>query len=237
MKCNKLLYIGVLVFWCHLALGQKASTWKQLFNGQSLNGWHIVGSNGNVFINEGTIECHMTAGTPMHTFIVSDKKYKNFILELDCKRDVAFNTGILFRTIKTADTASVSLYGYQVKIDPSETRKWTGGVFDDFGSTWKWMYDLSNDRRARESNKGGEWNHFRIEAIDDLIRVWVNGVPTANLRNTKYVKAGWIAFKIHSLGKFPKEELLKAQFKNIKIISRRPERFKVSIDIPEVLVE
>jgi len=123
------------------------------------------------------------------------------------------------------------LYGYQVKIDPSPTRCWTGGIFDDFGASWHWLYDLSKDERARKAYRIGEWNHFRIEAIGTSIKVWVNGIPATNMINAKYSK-GHIALKIHSLKNLPDEEKKVGRFKNIRIITKNLNKNMLKMDLP-----
>jgi hypothetical protein len=148
------------------------------------------------------------------------------ILEMDVKTDSIYNTGILIRCIdapKNTDTCKVSLYGYQVKIDPT-TRSWTGGIFDDYGKTWHWLYSLVNDSIARGAYAIAKWNHFRIEAINSNIKVWVNGIPTTNLINQKYT-SGYIALKIHALADKPEREKIFGQFKNIRIITKNPEKY------------
>ncbi|MBP6410472.1 MAG: DUF1080 domain-containing protein [Pseudarcicella sp.] len=212
-------------------LGQKPEKFKNIFDGVTFKGWQIVGSKGKINIKDSAFVCQMTINTPEHTFVKTNKKYRNFVLELDCKRDSFFNTGILFRCQNTSDTASVSLYGYQVKIDPNIKRSWTGGVFDDFGKSWKWLYTLENDAKAKNANKDNDWNHFRVEAINDTIKVWVNDIPTSHLINNKYFK-GYIAFKIHSLGNKPEQENWKAAFKNIKIIENPSRKDLKPINIP-----
>lgn len=223
-----ILWLGFI----SLAISQENIPWKSLFDGKSFKNWQTVGSNGIVQINDGCFEIGMKANTVEHTFLVTKKKYKDFILELDCKKDTEFNSGILFRAISTPDTASVSLYGYQIKLDPSHTRRWTGGLFDDFGKSWHWIYSLKDDERARAAEKLGEWNHFRIEIIENHIKVWVNDIPTVNLIDNKYKKAGWIGFKIHSLGDKPDQEKYKAQFKNIQIIDKKPKKYSQQTDLP-----
>jgi hypothetical protein len=209
--------------------------WQELFNGKDLKGWKTVGSTGKVFVNEGgAIECHMTSNTLEHTFATTKKKYKDFILEMDFKKDTEFNSGILFRAVPTPDTASVSLYGYQVKLDPSVSRRWTGGIFDDFGKTWSWIYPLKDDQRAMAAEKLGEWNHIRIEMINNQIKVWINNIPTANITDNKYKEAGHIAFKMHSLGGKPEQEKWHAQFKNIRIITKNPEKYSRQTNLPIV---
>ncbi|MEZ4905344.1 MAG: DUF1080 domain-containing protein [Spirosomataceae bacterium] len=229
---TRILLASLLLVVNLLAFGQKTTPWKPLFDGKTFANWDIIGSNGIVKILDDSFEIGMRANTPEHTFLKTQKKYKDFILELDCKKDTEFNSGILFRAIPTPDTASVSLYGYQIKLDPSPTRRWTGGLFDDFGKTWNWIYSLKDDERARKAEKLGEWNHFRIEMIGKHIKVWVNDTPTLNLTHSKYTKAGWIGFKMHSLGDKPDQEKYKAQFKNIQIIDKKPRKYSKQTDLP-----
>jgi hypothetical protein len=158
-------------------------------------------------------------------------KYRDFILTLDVKRDRGFNYGVLFRAQLTSDTAHASLHGYQVKADHLESRSWTGGIFDDFGSRWNWLYDLAEDLRAQKAaHPPGAWDHLRIEAIDNKIKVWVNQVPTAHLINDKY-KKGFIAFKIHFLGNDPDMEIAAGWIKNVRVINKQVKRFSQHIDI------
>jgi len=201
----------------------KKEPWENLFNGKNYAGWSVIGSTAKSWIADSAFVCHKVINTPEHTFIRTNKQYDNFILEGDCKIEGDFHTGFLFRCIDAPDTASVSLYGYQVKIDPT-TRKWTGGIFDDFGKTWHWLYTLKEDSIARTAFKMNEWNHFRIEAIGSTMKVWVNNIPTTHLINTKYTK-GYIALKIHSMGNTPELEKIHGYFKNIRIITESPEKY------------
>jgi hypothetical protein len=229
-----LLFCGIVT---QLFAGERDNypRWKSIFNGIDLDGWKIVGSKGRVNIMDGAFVCNMTSNTPEHTFVCTKEKYDNFILELDVKTDSVYNTGILLRCIDAlpnVDTTKVRLYGYQVKIDPTP-RKWTGGIFDDYGKTWHWLFSLANDARAREAFSVGKWNHFRIEAIGSNIKTWVNGVPATNLINKKYTK-GYIAIKIHSLGNTPEMEKISGRFKNIRIITKNPEQYLQQMDIKAV---
>jgi len=214
----------------------KREPWKPIFNGKDFKGWSIVGSNGSAIVKDSAFECHMVSNTPQHTFVRTNKKYGDFILEADCKLDSGdFNTGFLLRCIDAPDTAKVCIYGYQVKIDPA-SRKWTGGVFDDYGSSWKWWYTLADDARAREAFKMGYWNHFRMECIGNNIKVWVNDIPTCNLINNKYSK-GYIALKIHSMKNFPEKEKTMVRFKNIRVITKCPTKYAREMDIMPRTVE
>ena len=219
-------------------LAQEKAPWKTIFNGVDFTNWKMVGSTGVAEIVDSAFVCHMTANTSEHTFVCTQKSYKDFILELDVKTDSGYNTGILFRCIdkpKNCDTCNVRLYGYQLKIDPSPTRRWTGGIFDDYGKSWHWLYDLSKDERARNAYRIGYWNHIRVEAIGPSIKTWVNDVPATNMINSKYSK-GTIALKIHSLKNMPEQETMKGRFKNIRIITKDIAKYLKPVDIPAIPV-
>ncbi len=224
------LLIGLAPFSSFAADG---APWITLDNGRDLTGWKIVGPTNlaPVAVEDGAFVLRQRPKTAEHTFLTSEKTYGDFILELDLKDDPTFNTGILLRCADAPTAASVRLNGYQVKIDPSTTRAWTGGIFDDFGADWKWLYDLKADARARAAFKLGEWAHFRIECLGNSIKVWVNGVPTTHLIDDKY-SAGYLAFKIHSIGADPKAGETAVRLKNIRIITDHPERFQKPIDLP-----
>ncbi|MCU0288678.1 MAG: DUF1080 domain-containing protein [Acidobacteria bacterium] len=224
------LLIVILLFLITPSLfAQKDSApWKILFNGKNLDGWKMVGSKGVAYVQNGEIICRRTPDTPEHTFVTSNKKYSDFILEIDFKLDPpGFSTGVLIRCIDAKanpDTTKVRLYGYQVKIDDRKDRRWTGGIFDDFGGTWHWLYDLSDNIKAQEAFKPGEWNTFHIEAIGNNMKVWINDVPATNLINDKYTK-GYIALKIHGAKANQKGTELLEHFRNIRIIDKNPERY------------
>jgi hypothetical protein len=208
--------------------------WTSIFNGKNFDGWSIIGGAGKVNIEDNAFVLNQTANTEEHTFIHTNRKYKDFILEVDAKRDAGFFYGILFRAQPAPDTAHVRLYGYQSKVDHNPKRNWTGGIFDDFGNTWNWMYTPVDDPRAQKALKpAGKWDHYRIEAIGDNIKVWLNEIPISNIKNTKY-RVGCIAFKIHFLGDKPENEKNTAWIKNIRVIDKEVDKYERKIDIEMV---
>jgi hypothetical protein len=206
--------------------------WVSLFNGKDYTGWKLVGpaNLAPAEIADGAMVLRQRVKTAEHTFVVSELAYRDFILELDLKSDPGFNSGILLRCVDAPESARVRLNGYQVKID-NTARAWTGGIFDDFGDAWRWLHDLADNEPGRTAFKPGEWAHFRIEAIGDTIKVWVNGVPTCHLVDAKY-RAGRIAFKIHSLGDRPDDTRNAIRLKNIRIVTEQPERFAQPMTLP-----
>lgn len=210
---------------------------KSLFNGKDFSGWTRVGDNAPFTIENEMTVLHQKANTKEHSFLRTKKKYKNFILEMTCKRDPAFNYGILFRAIDAPDTAHVRLNGYQVKIDHDKKRRWTGGVFDDFGTTWRWLSTLEGNPTGQNALKNaGEWDTFRIEAIGNHLKVWLNGIPVSNTLNGKY-REGYIALKIHFLGNKPEQEQYAAYIKNIHILTKKIKKYGRKMDLPLQIVD
>jgi len=218
---------------------ENAAPWENVFNGVNLEGWKMVGDKGEAFVEDGEILLRQTAGTKDHTFLTSVDKYSDFILELDFKIDPpGFSNAVLIRGVEEKskpDVPNFQINGYQIKID-NTPRNWTGGIFDFNGNELKWMYDLSKNEPARQAFKPTDWNSFRIEAIGKNIKVWINGVPSANLINNKYPD-GYIALKIHSLNAAVKEHDVLAHFKNIRILSKNAAKYAKSSDLKQITIE
>lgn len=209
---------------------QESAPWISLFNGKDLSGWSLKGSAGKAYVQDGEIVCHVTANTPEHTFVCTNEAFTDFIFEIDVKIDGDFNTGISFRAVDALPGSAVKLWSYMVKIDPTP-RHWTGGIFEDFGPVWQWLNTLENNAAGRDAFKMGAWNRFRIEALGAHFKVWVNGVPTANLIDERYSR-GYIALKIHWTGNFPEREKILGHFRNARIITDHPERFAQESSLP-----
>lgn len=86
------------------------------------------------------------------------------------------NSGIQIRSNSLPQYQNGRVHGYQVEIDPSD-RAWSGGIYDE--GRRGWLYSLENDSEAQKAFRQNEWNHYRIEAIGDTIKTWVNETPTA----------------------------------------------------------
>ncbi len=205
--------------------------WQSVFNGSSLAGWKVVAPRdpAPAVVEGGAMVLRQRINTVEHTFVTTEKRYGDFVLQLEVNDDPDFNSGILLRCSDAPANASVRLNGYQVKIDNTK-RAWTGGVFDDYGNGWRWLFDLKDNAAGRNAFKFNEWARFRIECIGPSIKVWVNDVPTCNLIDDKY-QEGYIAFKIHSVGNNPKATESAIRFRNIRILTEGLEKFSKPMDL------
>ena len=189
--------------------------WENLFNGKNLDGWNIKGGKAKYTVEDGTITGSTVLNTT-NTFLCTDKLYSDFILEIDFKVDPKLNSGIQIRSNSIPAYRNGRVHGYQVEIDPSD-RAWSAGIYDE--ARRGWLYNLKNNPAAQKAFKQNDWNHYRIEAIGDTIRTWINGVPAANLVDDMTHK-GFIALQVHSIGKDKSKEGIKVMWKNIRILTK-----------------
>lgn len=229
----KVLLLSAFVCFQGITFAQSDAIWESLFNGENFDGWTIIEQPIDVKIVDGSMQIHMTQHTARHSFIRTNKTYKNFIFEVDFKRNLNMDSGILFRSEATPDTAFSALFGYMVKVDPSSTRLWTGGVFLDYGNGITWLHSLEGVSRARHAEKEeGEWNHLRIEAIGEEIKIWLNNIPVVHMLDDKY-KKGYIALKAHFLMDNDKsKETLEIAYKNMRIITKKVKKYTQKIELP-----
>ncbi|MEL7147804.1 MAG: DUF1080 domain-containing protein, partial [Bacteroidota bacterium] len=112
-------------------------------------------------------------------------------------------------------------HGYQVEIDPSK-RSWSGGIYDE--GRRGWLVSLENNEAARTSFRQRDWNHYRIEAIGDTIKTWINGVPAAQLVDDANAK-GSIGLQVHSIAddQTPGAEV---RWKNIRILTSELDKYQ-----------
>ncbi|MGE4586401.1 MAG: DUF1080 domain-containing protein, partial [Mangrovibacterium sp.] len=135
-----------------------------------------------------------------------------FILELDLLVDDRMNSGIQFRSESKKEYLNGRVHGYQCEVDPAE-RAWSGGIYDE--ARRGWLYPLDMNQPGRKAFRRGEWNHYRIEAIGNSIRTWVNGIPCADLVDDMTAE-GFIALQVHSI-KDASEAGRQIRWKNIRI--------------------
>lgn len=201
--------------------------WISLFNGKDLTGWKQLNGEAKYEVVNGEIVGTTVANTP-NSFLATEKNYSDFILELDLLVDSRMNSGIQFRSLSKPDYNNGRVHGYQCEVDPAD-RAWSGGIYDE--ARRGWLYPMDQNPLGRTAFRRGEWNHYRIEAIGNSIRTWVNGIPCADLID-EMTAEGFIALQVHAIGN-ASEAGRQIRWKNIRI---QTENLKQSpwTDIPVV---
>ncbi len=190
---------------------------KPLFNGKDFTGWKQLNGKAKYTIEKGEIVGSTVFGEP-NSFMVTEKDYGDFVLELEYKVDSTMNSGVQFRSESKQEYKNGRVHGYQFEIDPS-LRKWTGGIYDE--ARRDWLYTMDLNPAVKTAFKQGQWNKIKIECIGNNLKTWVNGVPAAYVVDNMTAK-GFIALQVHSInakedeGRQIRWRNLRLQTENIK---------------------
>lgn len=213
-------HLFILMMSCIACTISAQTDWQSLFNGKNLKGWKVVGGKAEFRVVDGIIVGTSKMNTP-NTFLVTNKTYGDFILEMEFKVDDELNSGIQFRSNSRKEYENGRVHGYQYEIDPSP-RAWSGGLYDE--ARLGWLYPLTANTPARKVFKHNDWNQVRIEAIGNNIRTWINGVQAVDVLDAQDA-TGFIGLQVHSIHK---EELSGKQvaWRNIRILTTNLENEK-----------
>jgi hypothetical protein len=205
--------------------------WVPLFDGETLNGWTIKGGEAHYEVRDEIIVGSTVHDTP-NTFLTTEKMYGDFILELDYKVDSTMNSGIQIRSNSFPYYRNGRVHGYQIEIDPSD-RAWSAGIYDE--ARRGWLCTMDNNPEAQKAFKQNDWNHYRIEALGDTLKTWINDIPAAYLIDDK-TASGFIGLQVHSIGEDQKAGT-EIQWKNIKIITDSLSKYARKITLNPVMTK
>jgi hypothetical protein len=171
-----------------------------LFNGKDLSGWE--GDSRLWKVRDGTI-VGSTEGVTLsdNSFLITKKSFGDFILKAEVKLR-NHNSGIQFRSQALPNWV---VRGYQA--DFAENNYW-GCLYDEKGKRgilangWK--------DKAERVVKLQDWNEYEILCQGDHIQLKVNGMVTADLRDSASSN-GIIALQLH------RGPPMEAYFRNIRI--------------------
>lgn len=182
-----------------------------IFNGKDLTGWEVKNGKAPFKVENGVIVGTFVPGTP-NTFLCTNDTYGDFILEFEAWLGSG-NSGVMFRAQAKEEYNNGRVHGYQMELD-SEPRDWTGGIFDE--ARRDWLYPMEYNQESKGTFVKSEWNSFRIEAIGNELRTWVNGVPMAYLIDDVDAE-GFIGLQVHSIAENSDIEGDVVKFRNIRI--------------------
>ena len=201
--------LSLLLGPCAIA-AEDAEGFLPLFDGQTLEGWKQLGGKAKYEAKDGMIVGSSVPNTS-NSFLCTEKHYSDFVLELEFQVDAGLNSGVQIRSNSLEEYKKGRVHGYQVEIDPS-ARAWSAGIYDE--GRRGWLNDLKDNEPARKAFKQGEWNQFRIEAVGDSIKTWINGVPAADLKDSM-TPSGFIGLQVHGVG--GRTEPLRVRWRNIRL--------------------
>ncbi len=157
-----------------------------LFNGKDLSGWvNVNTAPGTWSVRDGEIVC---TGAPMG-MLRTDKVYRNFVLDFDWMHESPTGNSGLFvwsdalpaRGQPFPRSVEVQIMlGGELREDGKLLYTSEGDIFSIHGATLTpdrphpagWARCLPSENRTKGA---GQWNHYRVTAIDGTIKLEVNG--------------------------------------------------------------
>ena len=193
---RRTLFIFLFIAFATPLLGTAQNAqWKDLLQGDTLDGWTRMNGEAPYAVNNGTITGTTVTGTP-NTFLATEESYGDFALSLDVWVAEGINSGIQIRSHSTPEYMDGRVHGYQVEIDPSD-RAWSGGIYEE--ARRGWLYPMTVNPNCRKAFRVEEWNSYYIEASGHSIRTWINDIPCSALYDNLTAE-GFIALQVHSIG-------------------------------------
>lgn len=153
-----------------LTAQEKATGWKLLFDGRTLNGWEaVLGAKSDWTIEDGTIKCSNKGWGYLYT----PETWGNFEFSCDFKVSKGANSGVFFRWVKPEDPVQT---GFEMQVLDSSGK--TVPDKHDCGALYDAMAPSDN-----AMNPVGVWNTADIKCVGSLIVIVLNGkrIVTANL--------------------------------------------------------
>lgn len=219
------IFIGILM----LPIQTLSQNWQPMFDGESLDGWTKLNGDAEYQIEGNVVTGIARMDTP-NTFLATDQSYSDFILEFDVKVDPHLNSGVQIRSESRDDYMDGRVHGYQVEIDPSQ-RAWSGGIYDE--ARRGWIYPITKNKACNNAFRNGVWNSFRVEAVGNEIKTWINGAQCSNLYDNM-TQEGFIALQVHSIYD-EEQEGATVQWRDMKILTDNLEEYRMKND-PDVEV-
>jgi hypothetical protein len=168
-------FIGLIV---SFAGGNDEEDFIALFDGETLNGWHLM--NGAKFSAEnGIIKLNGGQG-----WLRSDKEYSNFILRLEFRFQMPEQDGGVFLR-SSLDGDNWPDNNYEVQVE--NTRR--------MAMIWHAKYVLNADLVQFVLKPVGDWNEYEIHLKGSRLEVRLNGMLVTTSDDMQELTSGYIGLQ------------------------------------------
>ena len=157
---------------------QMEPEWISLFDGATLNGWHVYNGgdiNSHWSVEDGVLAFAGREGSVEYN-IVTDKEYTNFRLSLEWKISENGNSGIMWGVVEDKEITYPYDTGIEIQVLHNEGHP--DGKFPSHraGALYDMIVPPSNITKPV-----GEWNHCEIYINHNTNegKAWLNGTLTA----------------------------------------------------------
>ena len=202
---------------------EKKEGWVLLFDGRSMQGWHLYNNykSATWSVKDGELICGPDKRLE-HGDLVTDKEYTNYDLRFDWKINKEGNSGVFIDVQERPDIPATYASGPEYQIlevshaDYADPVKRSGVIFN-----------LTRQLNPVNQRPAGEWNESRILQQNGRVEFYLNGVLTTqqdfrsatwtdSVARTNFNK--YPEFGKHVSGHIALQDWFKAvSFKNLRI--------------------
>ena len=178
-----MLVIGVTIAGCGHMQSQGGIA---LIDGEKgMDNWYVTGSTGNWRAEDGAIQADKLVSGKGASVLASKRTFKDFEIVVEFWAADETNSGVYVRA-PDPKTINIASGAYEVQIwDRNPNQKYATG-------------SLVNVAAVEPIYKaGGKWNTFEIYAKGAEIRVRMNGVTTAHIKDAKNTGEGRIGLQFN----------------------------------------
>lgn len=156
--------------------------WTPLFNGVDTAGWTKRGG-GTWTAEGGTL---VGRDGPGHLF--TDRVFTDLELRAFVRVNARGNSGLYFRVRPRPEDPDTWPAGFEAQVDNHDPKNFTGCVYD---KAWP--------RTPAPITRDEAWFDYRVLAVGDRVRTWINGVPMVDATLADF-KDGHVALQTHHQG-------------------------------------
>jgi hypothetical protein len=176
----------------------EAEDLKPIFNGKDLTGWKVPDPNPFWRVENGVL-IGESDPAKKGDVLYTTKQYKNFVIELEARWSGDIDSGIMLRKPEL-----------QMQIGISRSLK--TDMTCSFYTNGKEKYpEAGQAKNLAKYLKPGDWNRIRLEAKDDLFKVWLNGEKVTEYKDSRFPNPYAIGLQIHP------GLAMKIEFRNIRL--------------------
>ncbi|WP_296704041.1 DUF1080 domain-containing protein [Algoriphagus sp.] len=172
----------------HLIILSSCTEKDATLNG-NFDDWQVLGAA------EWKFEQDELIGTVKDTsgFVMTEKRYTDFILELEFKPDTSINSGIFIRC-QNQELSFTDCYEINIwDLHPNQDFR-TGAI-------------VNKTKPLQFVETNGKWNSYKIQIKGDHVQAWINEILVADLKDNSLTE-GYIALQAMGNGEI--------RFRNIK---------------------
>jgi len=207
-----------------LSGAEKNEGWMLLFDGKSLDGWHLYrkGNQSSVWdVKDGVLSCDPRNGKAQGD-LVTDEEFEDFDLTFEWKMGDDGNSGVFIDVLESDSLPAVWFSGPEYQL--------LGNANPDYpvaNERSGCLFGISAQKTPVAIKPVDQWNQSRIKQVNGKVQFYLNGVLTVeeDLKSQAWIdKVRKSGFKDHpQFGKYSKGHIALqdwakgVSFRNIKL--------------------